>query len=202
MAPDEIAIIERYFRPLSGEGAFRLLDDAARISVPAGCDLVVTKDMIAVGVHFLPDDPPDTIARKALRVNLSDLAGKGAKPLAYMLGAGFGAELGEEWLAEFARGLSEDQRSFGIHLLGGDTISVAAGPVISITAFGAVASGRMVHRFGGRPGDGLYVSGTIGAAAVGLEILKGRRVPWEKLGRDQREALVARFRVPEPRTGL
>jgi thiamine-monophosphate kinase len=202
VAPDELAIIDRYFRPLAGEGAFGLRDDAAQLSVPPDCDLVVTKDMIAVGTHFLPDDPPETIARKALRVNLSDLAAKGAKPLAYMLGAGFGRNVDEAWLAAFANGLRGDQELFGIRLLGGDTISVAAGPVISITAVGTVAKGKMVHRFGGRPGDALYVSGTIGAAASGLALLKGTRGAWDRLGSEARDALVGRFRVPEPRVGL
>jgi thiamine-monophosphate kinase len=202
VAPDELAIIERYFRPLAGEGAFGLRDDAAQLSVPPDCDLVVTKDMIAVGTHFLPDDPPETIARKALRVNLSDLTAKGAKPLAYMLGAGFGRNVDEAWLAAFASGLRGDQQLFSIRLLGGDTISVAAGPVISITAFGAVPSGRMVHRFGGQPGDALYVSGTIGAAAAGLALLKGTRGVWDRLGSKAHDALVGRFRVPEPRVGL
>jgi thiamine-monophosphate kinase len=135
-------------------------------------------------------------------VNLSDLAAKGATPLAYMLGAAFGPDLDEEWLAEFARGLREDQDRFGVALLGGDTISVAAGPVISVTAFGTVAKGAMVHRFGGSAGDALYVSGRIGAAAAGLAILTSAGGPWDALGQGDRDSLVRRFRVPEPRTGL
>src|SRR5215210_928488 len=125
--PDEHAIIQRYFRPLAGEGAFELRDDAARLTAPPGCDLVVTADMIASGVHFLADDPAGSIAQKALRVNLSDLAAKGAKPLAYMLSAGFSAGVGDDWLAAFAEGLRGDQERFGIQLLGGDTITLAEG---------------------------------------------------------------------------
>ena len=202
VAADELSIIDRYFRPLAGEGAFGLLDDAARLSVLPGHDLVVTTDMLAERVHFLPDDPPATIARKALRVNISDLAAKGAAPLAYVLSIGLGRDVEEQWLAGFSEGLRRDQARYGIRLLGGDTISVPLGPVISITAFGLVPKGRMVHRFGGKPGDGLYVSGTIGCAAAGLAIRKGRPGPWDGLDPLRSDALVARLRVPDPRTAL
>jgi thiamine-monophosphate kinase len=200
--PDELSIIDRYFRPLAGQGAFDLRDDAGALTVPPGQDLVVTSDMVACSVHFLPGDPSATIAQKALRVNLSDLAGKGAKPLAYVLSLGVSSDIDDKWLGGFAEGLRADQRRFGIGLLGGDTISVLHGPVVSITAFGLVASGRMVHRFGGKPGDELYVSGTIGAAAAGLALLKGEAGAWSALPEQEREALVQRYRVPEPRTGL
>jgi len=199
---DELAIIERFFRPLAGEGSFGLRDDAARLAVPAGRDLVVTADMIAVSVHFLPDDPPATIAAKALRVNLSDLAAKGAAPLAYTLSLGLGPDAEEDWLAAFAAGLRRDQERFGVALIGGDTIAVASGPVIAITAFGAAPGGRMVHRFGGKAGDALYVSGEIGAGAAGLAILKGRPGPWDALPPGERDRLVGGYRLPEPRVAL
>lgn len=202
MAPDEHSIIDRYFRPLAGEGGLGLLDDAARLRVPPGLDLVLTKDLLAAGVHFLPDDPPETIARKALRVNLSDLAAKGATPVGYLLGVSFTADLAEAWIADFARGLRTDQAHFGIDLLGGDTITAPAGPVISITALGTVPTGRMVHRAGANPGDLLYVSGIIGAGAAGLALLKGKPGPWDALGPDGRDSLVSRYRVPEPRMRL
>jgi thiamine-monophosphate kinase len=202
LPPDELSIIHRFLRPLAGEGALEFRDDAALLRVPPDCDLVVTADMLAVGVHFLPDDPPGTIGRKALRVNLSDLAAKGADPLGYLLSAGWPANLDEGWLAAFVSGLAEDQERFGIGLLGGDTIEVVSGPVISVTALGSVPRDRMVHRFGGRPGDALYVSGAIGAGAAGLALLKGRHGPWNDLSLDGQDILVARFRVPEPRLGL
>ena len=198
----ELSIIERYFRPLAGEGAFGLRDDAARLTLPDGFDLVVTADMLAENVHFLPGDPPDSVARKALRVNLSDLAAKGAAPMCYMLSAGFGAGVDERWIADFAAGLAADQAAFGVELLGGDTIHVRDGSIFSITAFGAVPAGRMVHRSGGRPGDALYVSGTIGAATAGLALLQGRAGAWDDLAAAEKAALVGRYRVPEPRTGL
>lgn len=202
LPPDEHAIIERFFRPIAGEGAFGLRDDAARLIAPPGHDLVVTADMVASGVHFLPEDPPASVAQKALRVNVSDLAAKGARPLAYTLSAGLTAATDEAWLAAFAEGLARDHQLFGIELLGGDTISVPSGPVISIAAFGAVPEGRMVHRFGGSPGDALYVSGTIGAASAGLAVLRKEPGAWDALSSDARSGLVGRYRVPEPRVAL
>jgi len=202
VALDELTIIDRFFRPLAGEGSFGLVDDAARLAAPPDCDLVVTSDMIACGVHFLPGDPADLVARKALRVNLSDLAAKGAKPLAYVLGLGLPAGTGESWLTAFAAGLRADQERYGLALLGGDTIDVEAGPVVSVTAFGAAPGGRMVHRFGGRAGDRLYVSGVIGRAAAGLAILKNEAGPWDALPAPAKDALVRSYRVPEPRMSL
>jgi thiamine-monophosphate kinase len=202
LAPDELSIIDRYFRPLAGEGAFNLRDDAARLDIPTGCELVVTADMIAESVHFLPADPPDTIAQKALRVNLSDLAGKGARPLAYVLSAGLGPAVDETWLAGFAAGLKRDQDRFAVTLLGGDTMSAPRETVISITAFGCAPKGKMVHRFGGQAGHALYVSGTIGAGAVGLALLKGEHGVWDRLAEQQRDVLKTRYRVPEPRVAM
>lgn len=202
MQPDELSIIERYFRPLAGEGAFDLRDDAGLIAVPVGQELVVTTDMVVRDVHFLADDPPDTIAQKALRVNVSDLAAKGATPLAYVLSLGISPDIDEAWLAAFADGLRRDQHRFSLQLLGGDTIAVPDRPVISITAFGLVEKGRIVHRSGGLPGDELYVSGMIGAGGAGLALLKGEAGPWSKLDARERGALVRRYRVPEPRTAL
>jgi len=143
--PDELSIIDRFLRPLAGEGAFDLRDDAGVIAPPPGSELVVTTDMVARDVHFLRD-PPETIAKKALRVNLSDLASKGATPIAYLLSLAVSPEIDEAWLAGFAQGLREDQKRYAIRLLGGDTIAVPDRTVISITAFGSVPKGRMVRR--------------------------------------------------------
>jgi thiamine-monophosphate kinase len=202
MPLDELSIIDRYFRPLAGEGAFALTDDAARLDVPREADLVVTTDMVAENVHFLAADPPDAIARKALRVNLSDLAAKGAAPLAYVISIGISASTDGAWLAAFAQGLKEDQQRFGIGLLGGDTIFVDEALVVSITAFGTAPKGRMVHRSGGRPGDVLFVSGEIGAGAAGLALLKREQGEWDSLPQERKDALTRRYRVPEPRTAL
>lgn len=202
MPPDELTIIDRFFRPLAGEGAFALVDDAGQLSVPADVDVVVTTDMVANTVHFLPGDPPETVAQKALRVNISDLAAKGARPLAYVIGLGVSPDVTEGWLAEFARGLKADHERFGITLLGGDTIFVRDGPTISVTAHGAVPKGRMVRRSGGRAGDALFVSGEIGGSTAGLALLKGDAGPWDALPAAEKAALIARYRMPQPRAAL
>jgi thiamine-monophosphate kinase len=153
-------------------------------------------------VHFLPDDPPDTVARKALRVNLSDLASKGAMPCGFLLTLAL-RQADDAWLAPFARGLGEDAAHYGCPLLGGDTVSTPGPLMISIAAFGRVPSGRMVHRFGAQPGDRVVVTGTIGDASLGLDILKGGAAA-AALNDDfaARELLVVRYRVPEPRNTL
>jgi thiamine-monophosphate kinase len=199
--PDELAIIDRYFRPLAGKGAFGLRDDAAALAIPADQELVVTTDMIARGVHFL-DDPADTIAQKALRVNLSDLAGKGATPLGYVLSVALPPDVDAAWLEAFADGLRKDQRRFGLELLGGDTIVVPDRLLISVTAFGTVPKGRMVHRSGAQPGDELYITGMIGASGAGLAVLKNEPGPWSHFSKRERDFLVACYQVPEPRTAL
>lgn len=201
-ASGEDALIARYFRPLATDsGAFNLLDDAAILKA-TGEDLVVTTDAMVEGVHFLADDPPETIGRKALRVNLSDLASKGASPAGFVLTLALGTPE-EAWLAPFARGLGEDAERFGCPLLGGDTVSTPGPLMISITAFGRVAAGKMVHRSGAKPGDRVVVTGTIGDAMLGLDILKGRSAA-TAIADDPsaREMLIARYRLPQPRNVL
>ena len=198
----EDSLIARYFKPLAIDpGAFGLDDDAAILRA-LGNDVVVTTDALIEGVHFLPDDPPDTVAQKALRVNLSDLAAKGADPAGFVLALAL-REVDEAWLAPFARGLGADATAFGCPLLGGDTVSTPGPLMISITAFGRVAPGRMVHRSGAKPGDQVVVTGTIGDAALGLDILKEGRAAAVLAGdAASREMLVGRYRVPQPRNGL
>ena len=160
---------------------------------------MVTTDAIVDGVHFLPDDPPDTIARKALRVNLSDLAAKGATPAGFVLTLAL-RSVDEAWLAAFAGGLGEDAKAFDCPLLGGDTVSTPGPLMVSITAFGRVPEGRMVHRSGARAGDRVMVTGTIGDAALGLDILTGGPVAAALTGDPTaKEMLVSRYRVPQPR---
>jgi thiamine-monophosphate kinase len=198
----EDSLIARYFRPIATDpGAFDLGDDAAVLKAD-GDDIVVTTDAIVEGVHFLPDDPPDTIARKALRVNLSDLAAKGATPAGFVLTLALRAA-DDAWLTAFARGLGEDAGQFGCPLLGGDTVSTPGPKMISITAFGRVAEGKMVHRSGARPGDRVMVTGTIGDAALGLDVLKGGAAA-TALADDAaaRAMLVERYHVPQPRNAL
>ena len=171
----EDSLIARYFKPIATDpGAFGLDDDAAAL-MPSGDDIVVTTDAVVEGVHFLPNDPPETLARKALRVNLSDLAAKGAVPAGFVLTLAL-RRSDEAWLKPFADALGQDATDFGCPLLGGDTVSTPGPLMISITAFGRVPSGKMVHRSGGKPGDRVVVTGTIGDAALGLAILKGGKI--------------------------
>src|SRR3984893_7711341 len=201
-ASGEDSLIARYFRPLAIDpGAFDLGDDAAVLKAD-GDDIVVTTDAIVEGVHFLADDPPDTVGRKALRVNLSDLAAKGAPPAGFVLTLALRAA-DDAWLKPFARGLGEDAGLFGCPLLGGDTVSTPGPLMISITAFGRVPPGKMVHRSGAKPGDRVMVTGTIGDASLGLDILRGGAAA-SALADDAaaKAMLVGRYRVPQPRNAL
>ncbi len=202
MTSGEDTLIFSYFKPLATDpGAFGLTDDSAVLKAD-GEDIVVNTDAIVEGVHFLPDDPADTIARKALRVNLSDLAAKGAVPAGFVLTLALRTH-DEAWLAEFARGLGEDIATFGCALLGGDTVSTPGPLMVSVTAFGRVPVGKMVRRHGAQVGDRVVVSGTIGDAALGLAALKGGAVA-TALADDSkaRDAFVTRYRVPQPRNAL
>ena len=201
-ASGEDSLIARYFKPLASDpGAFSLTDDAAVLKA-LGQDIVVTTDAIVEGVHFLSDDPPHTIAKKALRVNLSDLAAKGATPAGFVLTLALRA-VDESWLAAFSRGLGEDTRAFDCPLLGGDTVFTPGPLMISVTAFGRVPQGKMVHRSGAKPGAHVVVTGTIGDAALGLDILRKGRVAAALVDDDaSRDMLIGRYRVPEPRGAL
>jgi thiamine-monophosphate kinase len=200
----EDRLIARYFRPLAKHaGAFALMDDAAVITPPAGCDVVLKTDGIIGGVHFFPDDPADLVGKKALRVNLSDLAAKAARPLGFLLTLALPNEIGEAWLAPFARGLGEDADFFECPLFGGDTDRTPGPITISIAVFGAVPRGRMLRRAGAQPGESVVVTGTIGDAALGLA---RRRDPslaeqWG-LSAGEGNLLLHRYLVPEPRTSV
>jgi thiamine-monophosphate kinase len=193
-------LIARYFRPIArAPGALNLIDDAAVLQT-SGDDLVVTADAIVEGVHFRAGDSPGTVARKALRVNLSDLAAKGAEPQGFVMTLALRrADAG--WLEPFARALGEDADAFGCPLLGGDTVATPGPISISITAFGRVAKGKMIRRFGAGAGEAVLVSGTIGDAAAGLFIGRhsGAR---ERLPAADVAFLDGRYLVPQPRVAL
>lgn len=196
----EFGRIERFFRPLAVgfPGAYGLTDDAAMISVPPGDELVVTTDAIVAGIHFLPGDAPDDVARKVLRVNLSDLAAKGARPYVYTLTLALARDTPDSWVERFAAGLADDQARYGIVLAGGDSVSTEGPAWASVTAMGLVAAGHMVKRSGALPGDKVFVTGTIGDAALGLAVLAGKI----NLSVHDREVLTDRYRLPQPRTAL
>jgi len=193
--PTEFDRIARHFRPLAGPGALGLLDDAAVFMPPAGRDMVIAADAMVAGVHFLPDDPPDLVARKLLRTNLSDLAAMGATPLGYLTTISLPRDVADGWFAAFAAGLGVDQAEFGLSLLGGDCTSTAGPVSLSLTILGHVAPGKAVRRAGAQAGDEIWVSGTIGDGALGLLAAQG-------LLADADGTLADRYRLPRPRLGL
>src|SRR5271166_6207612 len=197
--PSEDEIIARFFAPLAGPAGLGLRDDAALLSPPAGEDLVVTTDALVGGVHFMADDPPEAIARKALRVNLSDLAAKGARPIGFLLSLALPRDWREDWLKSFAAGLGADAEAFGCPLAGGDTVATPGPLTLSLAAFGAVPHGRMAARSGVKPGDRLYVTGTIGDAAIGLLARQGRGLD---IPQADRNFLLDRYLAPQPRVAL
>jgi len=198
---NERALIADIFAPLAANtpGALNLKDDAACLVPPAGKDLVITTDAIVADVHFFSCDAADTIAAKALRVNLSDLAAKGAEPLGYTLCLALNEGCTYEWVRNFASGLQRDQLTYGISLFGGDTVKTPGPLSVAITAFGTVEKGAMIEREGAQTGDIVYVSGTIGDGAFGLDVTRGL---YGGLGDAQKEFLRQRYRCPEPRCAL
>ncbi|MDX1975935.1 MAG: thiamine-phosphate kinase [Rickettsiales bacterium] len=199
---DEFALIKTYFSPLgvAYSGSLNLSDDAAVITPPPGCDLVVTKDAISEGVHFIGNEDPALIAKKLLRVNLSDLAAMGATPVAYFLAVILPRNTSVIFVERFAEGLNEDQTSYGIALAGGDTISTHGTLSFSLTALGSVATGRALKRSGARAGDLVYVSGTLGDSAIGLKLLQANLDA--NLLPQATDYLSKRYYLPEPRLAL
>ena len=200
----EFEIIARYFAPLATESAaLALRDDAAVLVVAEGYELIATCDTLVEGVHFLPGDPPDSIGYKALAVNLSDLTAKGARGHVYLLALTVPRDTPPSWFEAFAAGLRELQQETGISLVGGDTTASPGPLTITITALGLVRHGHAVLRHGAKKGDRLFVSGTIGDAALGLRLLKDPALAraWHLSDRDT-AFLIDRYRRPKPRTEL
>lgn len=193
----EFDFIARHFRPLAGKGAYDLRNDGAVIAPAPGCELALSSDTMVENLHFLPDDPPETIGKKLMRCNLSDLAAMGARPKAYMLNVTVppGGAYDEAWFAGFTRGLAQDQQTYGLSLLGGDTTGTTGPLVLTMTIFGDVQVGQALRRDKARPGDDVWVTGSLGKAALGLQARKGKIA-------DPTGELVAAYRVPTPRVGL
>ncbi len=198
-APAEFGLIARHFRPLAGPGGLSLLDDAALLDPPPGRTLVLAADAMVAGVHFLPDDPAESVGAKLLRVNLSDLAAMGASPLGYLMTTCFPHGTPDAWIAGFAAGLARDQARFGLMVLGGDTVATPGPMSLSLTILGSVARGQALTRGGARAGDDVWVSGSIGDGTLGLAVLQGRLAD---PGGDLAGALAGRYRLPEPRLAL
>ncbi|CAN0376581.1 unnamed protein product, partial [Phaeothamnion confervicola] len=165
-------------------------------------DLVLTADAIVGGVHFFADDPADAIARKALRVNLSDLAAKGAQPAGCLLSLALPKSANEAWLQRFARGLGADTKRYGCPLIGGDTVWTPGPLMVSVAAFGTVPSGTMVQRAGARVGDHVFVTGSIGDAALGLALRGSKARSRWRLAARLRRHLLDRYLLPQPRNAL
>ncbi len=194
----EFEIIAQVLAPLSrgADLAFDLTDDAALIEPRPGQCVVVTADALVAGVHFPYDEAADLIARKALRVNLSDLAAMGADPLAYFMTIAVPPDIDDAWIELFAKGLAQDQTEFAVTLAGGDIVSTPNELVLSITMLGSVTSDAVIRRNGAQVGDRVYVSGTIGDAALGLFTLNG------VLNITDAGELIERYSVPQPRLAL
>lgn len=196
--PGEFELIEDLFAPIArNPAALGLSDDVALIKPPRGHDIAFTTDAVVAGVHFRPTDPPMAIAKKALRVNLSDLAAKGAEPHAYLLSLSIPQSMELAWLKAFVRGLSQDQKTFQISLVGGDTTRTQGPLTISIAAIGYVPAGKLIKRSGAKHGDLVFVSGAVGDAGAGLEI----SAHGPARGADARQ-LVGKYLLPEPRLAL
>ncbi len=197
----EFDLIRKYFSPLSADvpGADLLKDDVASLKISEGLVPVVTLDTLVSGVHFFPNDPPRLIAQKLLRVSLSDLAASGALPIGYFLSLSLPADIDEGWIAEFSRGLSEDQERYQVFLHGGDTTRTIGPISLSLTAIGEAPENSIVRRSGASPGDRIFVTGTIGDAAIGLRLINDLGF---KEALDIAPFLVDRYLRPLPRVEL
>jgi len=199
----EFQQIADLFAPLaaSAPGALGLKDDAALLVPPAGQQLVVTVDAILSGVHYLPDDPPDLVARKLVRVNLSDLAAMGATPAGMLLACAFPRDCSDAWVEAFAAGLALDVVEFGCPVIGGDTVATPGPATFSLTALGWAPMGQALLRRGAKAGDLIAVTGTIGDGAVGLWAAQGR-LAGLGVPEDVCAALAARYHLPQPRLAI
>lgn len=192
----EFAFIHHYLKKLSGPGSLNLTDDAALLEPERGMEFVLTADSMVEGVHFLPNDPVDTIGRKLMRCNLSDLAGMGAIPVGYLMTLSLPRDkFDENWFSLFCQGISEDQKKFNVFLLGGDTTRSNHDLVLSMTMIGKVKQGQALRRNKAKSGDGIWVTGTIGDGALGLLTLQGKVT-------DHKGYLAERYRLPKPRVNL
>ncbi len=200
-------LIAAYFAPLAGVGSFGLRDDAALFTPSHGSELVITTDALIAGVHFFAQDEPASIARKAMGVNLSDLAAKGAKPCAFVLTLALTKDQNHDWLQAFSQGLAHMIEVSGCALIGGDTVRTSGPLMISITMFGEVPTGKMLKRSGANQDDYIIVTGTIGDAALGLK-LREKNIQNQThqashdLSKNDHDFLIDRYLHPQPRLAI
>ncbi|RVU39211.1 thiamine-phosphate kinase [Hwanghaeella grinnelliae] len=197
----EFERIARFFAPLAKgfDGADGLNDDAAALPVPNDQDLIVSTDTIVEKIHYLGPEKPASIASKLLRVTLSDLASKGAVPVWYTMNLALPAKIDDAWLEGFCDGLARDQERYGVTLAGGDTVKTEGPVVLTLTGYGLAPAGKILRRGGARPGDLIYVTGTIGDGALGLECARGA---FPELNWNARYYLVQRYELPDPPVAL
>lgn len=197
----EFDIINTYFAPLTSPEGLSLQDDAALLAPSERCEQVVTKDLLVAGTHFFPNDDPSKLAQKLWAVNCSDLAAMGAVPKSYFLGLALPKNTDEDWIKAFANGVKQALTLYGGALLGGDTTRHhdAKSPlVLSLTAIGEVPKGKALLRSGAKAGDELYVTGAIGDAYLGLQLLLGK-LDASLLTVKESDVLKKRYHLPSAR---
>ena len=191
---DELDLIARHFAPLATHPAARKLKDDLAVLQTRG-PLAITTDTIVEGVHFLPTDPIGMVAQKALRVNFSDLAAKGAPPFGVFLSLAWPTARKASEIAAFAAGLEADLKAYRCALFGGDTTATPGPLTLTITALGRPLRKRAPARSDAKPGDDLWVTGAIGDAHLGLKSARGELTEMTERDRDH---LIARYRLPDP----
>ena len=191
---NEFDYIEKYFRPLTNKFGLNLKNDAAIFNQKSSFDLIISTDTLAEGIHFFGNEDPVDLAKKSLRVNLSDMAAMGAKPIFYNLALSIPRIKASQFIPKFAKGLQEDQEIFDIKLIGGDLTSSLKHINITITIFGKTSNGKSISRDGAKIGECLYVSGILGLSKIGLDNFNSNLKKFKEAKR--------KYLLPEPRVNL
>ena len=191
---NEFDYIDKYFRPLTNKFALNLKNDAAIFNQKSSFDLIMSTDSLVEGIHFFGNEDPADIAKKSLRVNLSDMAAMGAKPIFYNLSLSVPKVKASQFIPKFVKGLQDDQEMFDIKLIGGDLTSSLKHIYITITIFGKTSKGKSIPRDGAKIGDCLYVSGILGLSKIGLDNYNSN---FKELQEAKRKYL-----LPQPRVDL
>ena len=191
---NEFDYIEKYFKPLTNHIAMDLKDDAAIYKQKLNHDLIISTDTIVEGIHFYGHENPEDIAKKSLRVNLSDMAAMGVKPIFYNLSVSIPKNIANLFIPKFVKGLYEDQQLFGLELIGGDLTSALNDITITITIFGETLKHKSISRSGAKIGDLLFVSGVLGLSKIGLDNFYSRSKIFSSAKK--------KYLIPQPRVEL